>query len=193
MLQLREHKPLLKILPIPQGDGKSEKGKGKGGLQGVCFKCEEFGHPALECTKQVSKGKSTGKGKTKGKGVWQVDGEEDDCPLEQPEDEEQGGIGAVEEWKQITIRAKRFQQKIYSIGRPGEVCAVSEVKGWEEVRAHVDAGAIDTVGPKEIAKAFKMNENAMSKKGLGHLAANGSKIKNYGEKGKWDTQSQETG
>ncbi len=41
---------------------------------------------------------------------------------------------------------------------------------------------IDTVGPKEIAKAFKMRENAMSKRGLGYVAANGSKIKNYGEK-----------
>ncbi len=31
-------------------------------------------------------------------------------------------------------------------------------------------------------KAFKMMENAMSKRGLGYVAANGSKIKNYGEK-----------
>ena len=42
-----------------------------------------------------------------------------------------------------------------------------EVQGWEKVRVQVDSGAIDTVGSKEIAKAFKMKENVMSKKGLG--------------------------
>ncbi len=45
------------------------------------------------------------------------------------------------------------------------------------------SGAIDTVGPKEVAKAFTMQENAMSKKVLWYVAANGSGIKNYGEKG----------
>ncbi len=40
----------------------------------------------------------------------------------------------------------------------------------------------DTVGRKEIAKALKMKEDAMSKKGLGYVAANGSNIENYGEK-----------
>ncbi len=39
-----------------------------------------------------------------------------------------------------------------------------------------------TVGPKEIARAFEMKETAMSKRGVGFVAANGSGIKNYGEK-----------
>ena len=51
-----------------------------------------------------------------------------------------------------------------------------------KVRAQVDSGAIDTVGLKEIAKALTMKENVMSKKGLGYVAANGSKIRNFGEK-----------
>ncbi len=44
---------------------------------------------------------------------------------------------------------------------------MSEVKGWEKALVQVDSGAIETVGPKEVAKAFTMKEKAMSKKGLG--------------------------
>ncbi len=50
------------------------------------------------------------------------------------------------------------------------------------MRLQVDAGAIDIVGPKEIAKAFEMRETEMSKTCIGYVAANGSSIKNYGEK-----------
>ena len=48
---------------------------------------------------------------------------------------------------------------IYSIGRAGagEVSAVSEIKGWEKVRVQIDSGAIDTVGPRGVAKAFAMS------------------------------------
>jgi hypothetical protein len=46
----------------------------------------------------------------------------------------------------------------------------------------VDSGAIDTVGPKDIAGAFKMKETEMSRKRIGFVAANGSGIKNYGVK-----------
>ncbi len=35
---------------------------------------------------------------------------------------------------------------------------------------------------KEIAEAFKMQENAMSKKGMSYGAANGSRVNRYGEK-----------
>ncbi len=37
-------------------------------------------------------------------------------------------------------------------------------------------------GPKGMAGAFKMSESEMSRKGIGFVAANGSGIKNYGEK-----------
>ena len=50
------------------------------------------------------------------------------------------------------------------------------------MRVQIDCGAIDTVGPKEIARAFEMKETEMSKRGIGYVAANGSSIKNYGEK-----------
>ena len=64
----------------------------------------------------------------------------------------------------------------------GEVNEVRATPGWERVRIQIDSGAIDTVGPKEIAGAFKMRETEMSRRGIGFVAANGSGIKNYGEK-----------
>ena len=64
----------------------------------------------------------------------------------------------------------------------GEVNEVRAWPGWERVRVQIDSGAIDTVGPKEIGKAFEMKETEMSKKGIGYVAANGSSIENYGEK-----------
>ncbi len=54
----------------------------------------------------------------------------------------------------------------------GEVEEVRRTPGWERVRIQIDSGAIDTVGPKEIAVAFKMRETEMSKRedlGTWHL------------------------
>ena len=64
----------------------------------------------------------------------------------------------------------------------GEVNEVRATPGWERVRVQIDSGAIDTVGPKEIARAFEMKETEMSKRGIGYVAANGSSVENYGEK-----------
>ncbi len=58
-----------------------------------------------------------------------------------------------------------------------------ETPGWARIRVPIDSGAIATVGPKEIAKAFEMKETIMSKRGIGLAAANGSGIKNY-----WETK-----
>ncbi len=82
----------------------------------------------------------------------------------------------------MPIRTKKYEAEISPSDRPGEACPVSGVKGWEKVRVQVDSGAIDTVGPKEVAKAFATKENVMSKKGLGYVAANWSRIKNYRQK-----------
>ncbi len=54
--------------------------------------------------------------------------------------------------------------------------------GWERVRVQIDSGAIDAVGPKEIAKALEMKGAEMPKRGAGYVAANGSSIENYGER-----------
>ena len=62
------------------------------------------------------------------------------------------------------------------------ICEVSKYPGWERIRVQVDSGAIDTVAPKEVAAAFNLMETEASRKGMGFVAANGTKIKNYGEK-----------
>ncbi len=64
----------------------------------------------------------------------------------------------------------------------GEVNEVRATSGWERARVQIDSGAIDTVGPQEMARAFEMKETEMSRRGIRFLAANGSGIKNYGEK-----------
>ncbi len=46
----------------------------------------------------------------------------------------------------------------------------------------IASGAIDTVGLKEIAKMFEMKETSISKRGIEFGAANGSGVKNDGEK-----------
>ena len=64
----------------------------------------------------------------------------------------------------------------------GEVSEARETPGWEIIRVQIDSGAVDTVGPQEFAKTFEMKETAVSERGVGLVAANGSGIKNYGEK-----------
>ena len=44
----------------------------------------------------------------------------------------------------------------------------------------VDSGAIDTVTPPDVAKAFPIHETQQSKAGINYRAANGSKIRNHG-------------
>ncbi len=53
---------------------------------------------------------------------------------------------------------------------------------WERIRGQVDSGAIDAVGPKDVARAFEMKKTLTSKKGVGHVAANWRIINNYGKK-----------
>ncbi len=99
----------------------------------------------------------------------------------------------MDEWNHVPIRTKKFKIEIFSIDRPGETCVVSEVTGWETARVQSDSGAIDTVGPKGIAKPLTMKENVMSKKGLWCIAANGSKMRNHGGKRSSGIRRQETG
>ncbi len=50
----------------------------------------------------------------------------------------------------------------FTKGSKGEVSEIRATPGWERVRVQVDSGAIDTVGPKEIAQALEMKETVMS-------------------------------
>ncbi len=65
---------------------------------------------------------------------------------------------------------------------PGEACSVCDVTGWERIRAQMGSRATEAVGPKEIANALKVKETVASKKGIGHVAANGRTVENFGEK-----------
>ena len=53
---------------------------------------------------------------------------------------------------------------------------------WELIKMKIDSGAIDTVIPKQCASSSKLNESTMSKQGFGYRAANGTPIKNHGER-----------
>ena len=59
---------------------------------------------------------------------------------------------------------------------------VSTEGKWEKIEATVDSGAADTVGPNSIAEWMKPTETKASKAGLRYNAAEGSEIKNMGEK-----------
>jgi hypothetical protein len=68
-----------------------------------------------------------------------------------------------------------------SKGSTGEVNEIRATPGWERVRVQIDPGAIDSVGPKEIAQAFEMKETMAPKNGVGYVAKCGIDVKNYGE------------
>ena len=53
---------------------------------------------------------------------------------------------------------------------------------WERIKVCLDSGAIDWVTNKKTASAFKTKDTEASKNGCGYRAANGTSIKNYGER-----------
>ena len=73
---------------------------------------------------------------------------------------------------------------INSISRESksEILAIENNNGFEHIRVQIDSGAVDTVGPKEVGRAFKIRETRASKEGRNYVAANGSNIKTYGER-----------
>ena len=54
--------------------------------------------------------------------------------------------------------------------------------GWQRISATLDSAAIETVGPPEIGNCFPLTETTASKNGINYSAANGSAIKNYGQR-----------
>jgi hypothetical protein len=115
---------------------------------------------------------------------WSWDGEEVEAPKE---------VAAVlrEEveapWTTVPRGRWRFGPPgIYSLEREGgkhvEINHVGNFKGWEKVAVQVDSGAVDSVAPPGIAEAFNTMKTKMSEAGVGFVAANGSRIANFGEK-----------
>ena len=53
---------------------------------------------------------------------------------------------------------------------------------FEEVKITADSGAVDHVAPRSLAKGVPVEETKASRMGVHYIAANGSEIKNEGEK-----------
>ena len=63
------------------------------------------------------------------------------------------------------------------------IMAVEQVTGnWEKIPVTVDSGAIDSVIPNSLATHVQVKQTAASRQGLQYRAANGTPIKNEGEK-----------
>jgi hypothetical protein len=188
---------------------KNAKGKGKdgrkGGAQGYF---DSYGKGGIYKGKGKGDFEMYGKG---GKGggwsrpAWAV-GYETDCEYpevewfwdngEADENAKDNQIGEVSvpdmmqedlqgEWCKVGGKKKGKWRPpgLYCIDRGGRELEVNEVShGWERVKVQVDSGAIDTVAPKSVAQAFSLMKTTMSESGVGFVAANGSKIENYGER-----------
>ena len=59
---------------------------------------------------------------------------------------------------------------------------MSEDKDFETLTVTVDSGAYNTVGPVKVATHFKVEPTKASQSGQHYRAANGSMIKNYGQR-----------
>ena len=105
--------------------------------------------------------------------------------IERPTRADIGAIEQAGEWTTVKRRCRRAGcgRELSCVDREinNEVCEVN-VPGWEKVQWQMDSGAVDTVVPRETARAFAVRPTEMSKRGIGFIAANGSKISNYGEK-----------
>ena len=53
---------------------------------------------------------------------------------------------------------------------------------WQTIPVTVDSGAVDTVGPRSAGTEFPIVPTRESEMGIGYRAANGSPIKNFGER-----------
>ena len=83
----------------------------------------------------------------------------------------------AEEW--IKVKGKK--------GTLGMLAAVdrkagNKAKKWEKIKATIDSGAVDTVGPRNAAQSVPVKEGKGSREGVVYRAANGTIIRNEGEK-----------
>jgi hypothetical protein len=64
----------------------------------------------------------------------------------------------------------------------GGINLAGNKQGWERVEVQIDSGAIDTVAPKGVGGHLPIRETEAVRKNMGYVAANGTKIANYGER-----------
>jgi hypothetical protein len=102
------------------------------------------------------------------------------------------GFGPWEQQKK-NLKVQKQRRKYKKLEMIQEEERVPEIMGvgkewkeaeeeWEEVIVTVDSGAVDTVGPKHVARGIKVVPTEASKAGRGFVAANGTPIARYGEK-----------
>ena len=80
---------------------------------------------------------------------------------------------------------RRLTESIQKVKRTEKMTedVILNVSGnWEKITFTGDSGAVDHVITKNAAKAFNVIETNASRNGLTYRAANGTPIKNYGEK-----------
>jgi hypothetical protein len=176
---------------------KAGKGKGKSGGKGKGYDVYGKGFD--------SKGKSKGgfgKGSWWGRPAWSLEYDYDYPEVEWTWDAgevDDGGpanqiahvsrepveydMNKGSEWVQVTTKRRWQPPGLYCIDRGGREREINEVShGWERIKVQVDSGAIDSVAPRDVASAFSLMKTKLSEAGIGFVAANGSKIDNYGEK-----------
>ena len=106
------------------------------------------------------------------------------------EDGSLGDIGSVDvQPMKVCARKDNFEEQakssgeISSLDRTLSQPEINEVQaGWEKIRVQIDSGAVDIVAPKHVARTFQLKETESSKSGMGFVAANSTKIGNYGER-----------
>ena len=150
-----------------------QKGQGKGGLQGFqgyCNICRQWGHKAVNCPQ----GRSRGNGNTNG---LDQTGQEQPAEPQSSSGSAPGTLGSVQQiW---TIMA--VDKDADEVTPPPGLVAGMEEEG-ETIEVTVDSGAMDTVGPMSAGAGFETYETEASRNGRNFRAANGTFIKNYGEK-----------
>ena len=168
----------------------------------LCWKCGDPNHIAANCPHYPPgvpgvKG-FKGKGKGKGKGLSSVEAWPDDdlmnlgglccitCPTRQVDvmefmKEDKEGFRKVEHKKKSRKKSKRHLD-IQCITRDNTIAQVSDDQGWEKMSIKIDSGAIDTCVPPSVGQAFKIQESHMSKNQATYRAANGTTIKNHGQR-----------
>ena len=105
---------------------------------------------------------------------------------------ELGGLSSITKeeedgWERVAPRRRKY-------GSMGDLCPVSSCgheygqcshkisEEFEEIKITADSGAVDHVAPPTLARSTPIRETKASKQGVHYIAANGSEIKNLGEK-----------
>jgi hypothetical protein len=148
-----------------KGFGKdSGKGKGKGkNFQGSCWQCGGQGHRAVDCQVNVHY-----------------------AGVESPEAGAEGCIGGIWEVGCVEVRQQpiRTANRFEALGEEFEVGAVDEgrASGSRVGQITIDSGAAESVMPKDSFMNVPFMPVDLRKSQAKYVAANGSRMGNYGQK-----------